>query len=143
MYELHTEIRINAPADRVWEVLTDFEAYVDWNPFVRSLEGSLEPGKTLKVTLEQPESKPMVMQPKVVGLEPGRGFKWLGHLGIPKIFDGEHRFELEAREDGTTRFIHAERFGGILVPFFKSMLENKTRRGFEQMNEALRQRVEA
>jgi hypothetical protein len=38
MKELHTEIEINASAERVWRVLTDFAAYPKWNPFVRRVE---------------------------------------------------------------------------------------------------------
>ena len=33
--ELHSEIEINAPVERVWEVLTDFASYPRWNPFIR------------------------------------------------------------------------------------------------------------
>ncbi len=34
MKVIHTEIEINAPAEAVWRVLTDFAAYPEWNPFV-------------------------------------------------------------------------------------------------------------
>ncbi len=33
MKEIHTEIEINAPAGKVWRVLTDFPSYPEWNPF--------------------------------------------------------------------------------------------------------------
>src|SRR5215210_9363232 len=39
MKELHSEIEINAPAQRVWEVLTDFASYPQWNPFIRRASG--------------------------------------------------------------------------------------------------------
>jgi uncharacterized protein YndB with AHSA1/START domain len=32
MKEIHTEIEINASAEKVWRVLTDFAAYSEWNP---------------------------------------------------------------------------------------------------------------
>ena len=37
--------------------------------------------------------------------------------------------------------MHAETFNGLLVPFFDRVLE-KTRQGFEEMNRALKARVE-
>src|SRR5208337_3854746 len=40
MKEIHTEIEINAPAEKVWKVLTDFAAYPEWNPFVRCGAGA-------------------------------------------------------------------------------------------------------
>jgi uncharacterized protein YndB with AHSA1/START domain len=35
MKELHTEIEIDASAERVWDILTDFASYPQWNPFIR------------------------------------------------------------------------------------------------------------
>jgi uncharacterized protein YndB with AHSA1/START domain len=39
--ELRSEI--DAPPERVWQVLTDFGAFPEWNPFIRSIEASLKP----------------------------------------------------------------------------------------------------
>ena len=35
---------INAPVNRVWEVLTDFEHYDDWNPQIPLASGTREEG---------------------------------------------------------------------------------------------------
>jgi uncharacterized protein YndB with AHSA1/START domain len=37
--QLVAEIEIAAPAQRVWEILTDFAAYRQWNPFMPRLDG--------------------------------------------------------------------------------------------------------
>jgi uncharacterized protein YndB with AHSA1/START domain len=37
MKELHSEIEIDASAERVWAILTDFASYPRWNPFIRSI----------------------------------------------------------------------------------------------------------
>jgi uncharacterized protein YndB with AHSA1/START domain len=34
MKEIYTEIEINASAEEVWHVLTDFGAYPEWNLFL-------------------------------------------------------------------------------------------------------------
>ena len=47
MKEIHTEIEIHAPAERVWQVLTDFAAYPQWNSFIRRVEGEIRAGARL------------------------------------------------------------------------------------------------
>ena len=37
--EIVREIEINAPPSRVWQVLTDFEKYPTWNPFIKKITG--------------------------------------------------------------------------------------------------------
>ena len=39
MKEVFSEIDIQAPAERVWQVLTDFASYPEWNPFIRRING--------------------------------------------------------------------------------------------------------
>lgn len=143
MYELRTEIEIKASAEQVWDILSDFGAYGQWNPFVRELAGG-EPtavGTKLGVTISPPGGKAMRFSPSVTEWEPGQRFAWLGHLLVPGLFDGEHRYELEPTTDGV-RLVHSERFRGVLVPFMKKMIDGSTRAGFEAMNEALKQRAE-
>ncbi len=69
-------------------------------------------------------------------------FAWKGKLGVSGIFDGQHEFMLEPVDSGKTRFVHCERFTGFLVPVEWPMLEKNTRRGFEDMNLALKTLVE-
>ncbi len=47
MIENYTEVEIDAPVERVWEIMTDFEAFPDWNPFIKKMRGDLEVGATL------------------------------------------------------------------------------------------------
>jgi hypothetical protein len=139
--ELRAEIEINAPPERVWAVLTDFGSFPDWNPFIRSISGDVATGSQLEVRMEPPEGRAMTFKPAVLKTEPNRELAWLGRLGLPGIFDGEHHFELQPRNGGTL-FVQREKFTGILVPLLGGALE-KTRRGFEGMNAALKERAEA
>jgi hypothetical protein len=140
---IHTEIEINVPASNVWEILTDFDSYPQWNPFIRSFKGTPKPGKRFKVRMHPPGGKPMTFQPVCLKLEPGRELRWLGHVLIRGIFDGEHIFELEEIVPGKTRFIQRENFRGFLVPLIWNSVEANTRQGFEAMNTKLKERAEA
>jgi hypothetical protein len=143
MKQLHTEIEIDAPAKRVWELLTDFASYPQWNPFIRYISGHPAPGERLQARLEPPGGRAMTFKPKVLTAEPNRELRWLGRLLVPGLFDGEHSFTIEPLEENRVRFIQREAFKGLLVPLFGRSLETNTQRGFEEMNHALKGRAEA
>jgi hypothetical protein len=138
--QLHTEISIEATPEEVWAVLVDLERHREWNPFITEAQGEVEVGARLQVRLAPPGGRPVTLKPTVTVVEPARTLEWLGHLGIPHLFDGRHRFELH-RDESATRVVQSETFGGILVPLFARMLRTKTLAGFEAMNTALRDRV--
>jgi hypothetical protein len=142
MKELHTEIEIDAPSERVWELITDFASYPQWNPFIRSISGQPTPGERLEVRLEPPGGRGMTFKPKVLNVEPNRELRWLGHVLVPGLFDGEHSFTIQPLEENRVRFAQREAFRGLLVPLFARSLDNNTRRGFEEMNRALKERAE-
>ena len=141
MKEIETDIRINADAETIWNILMDFEHYPDWNPFIKSIEGEQALGSKLKVHIHPPEGKKMIFNPTIQEFVPNRKLKWLGSGPVKGLFDGQHSFELEQLEDGTVKFIHEERFTGLLVGLFKKVLI-KTEIGFKQMNEALKEKSE-
>src|SRR5829696_7101171 len=113
---LRTEIDVNGSAERVWDVLTSFEAYRDWNPFIRRIDGVLAPGARLSVRIHPPGGKAMTFRPTVLRVEPDRLLSWRGRTLVPGLFDGEHVFELQPAGAGRVRFVHRETFRGLLVP---------------------------
>lgn len=139
---LTTDIIINSTPEKIWAVLTDFTNYPNWNPFITSLTGNFEVGKKIMVRIEPPEAKVNTFKPTVTAYEPKKKLSWLGVFLMRGIFDGEHKFELTDNGNGTTTLVQSEHFIGILVPLFKKMLNNNTRRGFEAMNKKLKEQVE-
>jgi hypothetical protein len=142
MRTLHTEIGILAPADRVWAILIDTDRWAEWNPFARA-SGRFAVGQQVSVTLSPPGKSSMTIKPTVVRLDAGRELRWLGHLGVRGIFDGEHGFRVVPEDVGRCRFEHFETFTGILSTPVMWMVGDATRRGFEAMNRALKQRAES
>lgn len=140
-HRIVTEIEITAPTEEVWNILTDLHSYSEWNPFVVEASGDVEAGARLKVRLRPPGGSAMTIKPTVTEATTHQTFEWLGHLVIPGIFDGRHRFELERTSSGT-RLTQSEEFGGILLPMLRRFLDTKTKAGFEAMNHALKDRTE-
>ena len=142
MKELRSEIEIQASAERVWQLLTDFPSFPQWNPFIRKASGNIRVGERLEVNIQPSGASGMTFRPTVLKAEPNRELRWLGHLLISGLFDGEHSFTIEPLGEGRVRFTQREVFTGLLVPLFARGLDTDTRRGFEEMNQALKARAE-
>jgi hypothetical protein len=138
--EIRTEIHIAASARRIWEILTDFAAFPDWNPLVVEARGEPRAGARLDVRVRS--GREMRFRPTVLAAKPERELRWRGVLVHPWLFSGEHYFLIEPDGKGA-RFVHGERFSGVLVGALAGMLEANTARDFAAMNQALRRRAEA
>lgn len=138
---IETEILVEAGPSAVWQVLADFGAYAQWNPFIVSVQGMAEPGTRLAVGMRMPDGKHYTFRPTVLQATPPTRLRWLGRLGVPGLFDGEHDFELVPEGQGT-RLYQRESFQGFLVPLLWKSVEPGTRAAFEAMNAALKARAE-
>lgn len=136
-YTIHTSIDIAASPEIVWAILTDFPSYPEWNPFVSHIEGPIEEGEKIKVSIDG-----MKFEPILQTVIPHEELSWKGKLWINGLFDGEHIFQINDNQDGTITFVQKEHFKGLLIPILKKKLELETKLGFEKMNIALRDRVE-
>ena len=143
MKTLRTQIDIDASAEHVWDTLTNFADYSTWNQFITHLAGTLAPGERLEVRIEPPGGAAMSFRPTVLAVAPARELRWVGHLLISGLFDGEHQFEIHPLGPGRVRFVQQERFTGVLVALFARNLDAHTLPGFNAMNAALKARAEA
>lgn len=137
-------IEIDAPVDEVWVTFSDFARWPEWNPFVVDLRGTFEVGRRLEARIQPPGGRSMTFKPTVLVFEPERELRWIGRLVVPGVFDGEHAFRFEPLGESRTRFTQSEVFRGILVPLLMGAKGyDRTSRGFEASNQALKERVEA
>ncbi|MCA9643445.1 MAG: SRPBCC domain-containing protein, partial [Myxococcales bacterium] len=127
MREVRTQIEIAASREEVWEVLTDFARYPEWNPVIVSVKGDLRAGANVDIKIRQ--GKLAVPIPcRMHRVEPLHDFRWRGPRSslMAKVMGGEHYFSLEplrtltagAAEAGEERcvFVHGEQFRGPVVP---------------------------
>ncbi len=140
--QLRTQVDIDATAERVWQVLTDFRAYPQWNPFMTQVSGTPAQGERLTIRMQPEGGRAMTFRPTVREAVAQRRLRWLGHLLVPGIFDGEHSFTIEPRDEGGVRLVQQEDFRGVLVPLLSRSLDRGTRPAFERMNQAVKQRAE-
>jgi hypothetical protein len=64
----------------VWQVLTDFENYPSWNPFIKKITGKPAKDAKLKVHMRNPHGGTIVLTPTVLVAEKDRELRGLGKL---------------------------------------------------------------
>ena len=141
-----TTITIDAPVDRVWHHLLDFESHPEWDPFFASISGEARVGERLHTVIRkhhgvENDAPGMSFRPEVLVAEPGVELRWVGKLAVRGLVDGTHYFRL-SESNGTTTLEHGEEFRGLLVPFLGRTLR-QTEEGFVAFNQALKERAEA
>jgi hypothetical protein len=141
MKELRTEIEINASPEKVWQILTDLDLYPEWNPFIHHAVGKAETGEKVDITFKN-GSKDMTLHCMVTRLVPNKELCWEYKVIHPGLWYGEHSFTIEPEGENRVRFIDVEVFTGLLIPFQAKDIDTNSRRDFEAMDRALKERAE-
>ncbi len=136
-----TEIDIATSPSRVWQVLTDFEKYSAWNPFMTKISGKALKDERLEITMPNPQGGTMVIAPTILAAEPDRELRWYGR-SEGDAFNGEHSFLIEQTGDNSVHFILSEKFTGSMVEALAGWIDTAVRQHFEAMNKALKDRAE-
>ncbi len=134
--EIETYIDLPYAAESIWQVLVDLATYPEWNPYHVRVEGVAERGARLEVEVHKPNGHRLVIHPRVIVAEPDRSLVWGG--GVPGIFRGVHRFDLEPLSENCTRLHHTEVFAGLFVGYAEL---GSIEAGYAAMNAALADRL--
>lgn len=140
--ELVISVEIEASRELVWKVLTDLEAFSEWNPMIRRAEGRLRPGEFLRVRFQPHGSRGHDFKPRLTVVDPPRELRWTAFLDLPRIFHFEHYWILEEAGEGKTLLKHGVFVKGVLAPLVWKRVEESSRKPFEAMNLAHKQRAE-
>lgn len=143
-FELREEVIIDAPPERVWAVIVDFPSYAQWNTQLAWLGGTAAPGEVLQLRLSAEGAQPYTFAPVVSHWEPNVRFAWLARTGLPRVFDGEHFFELFPVEGGKTRLVNRETYSGVLSRVMERLpMMARAPEGFVKMNAEYKARAES
>ena len=138
MNEVRTEITIEAPVERIWELLADFGLYPHWNPLFQRVTGRMNAGEQLELVVTLPEIGPFAVRPKMLAVEPESRFCWQHTLLFAGIFTWKYCAELETLAPNRLKYIQSSEFSGILAPLFNLGLRGSVAGGLAAMNEAIR-----
>jgi hypothetical protein len=138
---IETQITVNSTPEKIWNILTDFEDYELWNPFMTKVEGDAKLGSKIRVKIQTVGGKQRTYNPIITKFEINRELRWEGKSFLPGIFDGERIFIIE-KSNNKVSFLHKEIFRGLGAKFVGEKLDEDLRESFDKMNNALKTRAE-
>lgn len=135
-------IGVQAPAEIVWEVVSEFETWTHWNPLYRRAEGQMKIGTALVLEQHLPGEPPRVIQPVVQDWVPYEQLHWRSSR-VGGLVTAIRYFEIENMGPANSTFSNGELFMGMLVRFVSREERRKLKAAFTTMGEAVRDRAEA
>lgn len=142
MFTIDRTLDIDAPADVVWNVLTDFSRYGEWNPFVPEATCDLRPGGAIEMQVKLRE-KPQFQREWVNSVGPGQTFSYRMKPVPLGALRSERVQTLEALPGGRTRYISHFEIAGWLQPLVTGIFGDGMRKGFEGMALGLKRQAES
>ncbi len=139
--ELRSEIEILATAKVVWDVLINFRAYCQWNPFIVEADGQLREGATVSVTINFPGNRERKLRRCILKLLPMSELRWTSTSIHRALVHSEQFFQLRPVTDDRVRLAVGENFSGIMAP--RNPVElSQISQGLTLMNQAIKRRSE-
>jgi hypothetical protein len=136
--EIKETVEVNEPIGKVWEFLTDFAAYPDWNPYIKKVTGEFKVNASLWVQIHYPFWPPIIVKLQVAAISPPYSFSWSGKFIFPGWLDGLFLVVLYPISPEKTRIAIKERLEGILLfPPFIPVLEAQIRISIQKMCDAI------
>ena len=136
----HT-VEIQASAETVWEVITDFDAYGEWNPFVVGCRSTLRVGDPIDMNVRLFPGLTQKQRETILEHVPGKRMCY----GIPGMALGalssRRSHEVYPLDPGRTRYDSHFELSGWFAPVVRMLMGARLQAGFEAMTEALARRA--
>lgn len=136
-------VEIDAPLDRVWDVIIDLDRYGDWNPFCVGARSTLEIGSPIHMRVRL---LPFVTQSQTETVLEHVSRERLGYGVVGALLGAirSHRFHIvEVIDEGRTRYTSDFELGGWLSWLVILLLGGRLRAGFAANTASLKARAEA
>lgn len=135
------QVLINAPAAHVWQVLTAFDRYGEWNRYAPEARGTLAVGATVEIVAQLGSSQQRVNN-RVLEVVPERRLCWVSLNWYQFLVRGTRCRFLDPLPDGTTRFRESEVMTGPLAPLVVGLLRTQLAAGLQAECESLKAEAE-
>jgi hypothetical protein len=139
MYEFLTSCTIQAPPERVWEILTTSAGYAEWNPEIVAIDGLMALRKRIRARVKVGSGAIRTVPMRVTDFGPPVHMVWKGGLPLG-LFTGRRIFDVVAREDAT-EFRMLVQMSGLLAGLMVRSVGNRQAE-IDSFSSALKARAE-
>ena len=136
------EVVIDAPAALVWEIITDFEKYGEWNQFCPSIEGELEIGSPVKMQVDLGNGLQEQVE-YITCIEAPVKITWSMENKPGDPIHADRSQVVTALDDGRCSYVTYDDFSGDFAAEMVKQMGEQVRSGFNLCARNLKQRAEA
>lgn len=115
--EYRHAVVVEAPRAAIWALLTQFDRYHEWNPYITQASGTAAVGSTVELTFRVEGGDARTEDAKILILRPQRKLEWRTRVVAPGILEREQIFRVIPLEDGRWAVVQDVRFEGLFAPF--------------------------
>jgi hypothetical protein len=137
MPKIHTEIILDAPLDRVSDLLADTSLYPQWHPLFPQVSGEMHDGAAIVVTVALPGIKPFSVPATIREYSAGQRLCWRHAYRLPGLFSWTYRYEVAELEAGRVQFVQDSTYAGLLAPLYHLGMKAPLQRGMLELNKAV------
>ena len=134
-------VEIEAPVERVWEVLVDFARYGEWNPFTTSVDTDSAVGSPVDLHVRLGPLR-VKQRERIEVVDPPHLLAWSTKTGHRLLLSARREQRLEALGEARCRYVTTDAFAGPLTPLVVLLFGRLVRGGFNAMARALKERAE-
>lgn len=128
---------IAAPAQTIWDLLSDADSYPSWNQSVLGIEGKIAEGEKIKLTsIVNPDRQ---FKLNVTDVDAPNSMVWWDGMPLG-LFKGVRTFKLTP-SDGGTEFSMEEVYSGLMAPMITKSIPDMTE-SFELFADGLKAEAE-
>lgn len=140
-FRIEKRIGIQAPADRIWEVLSDLGGWSDWHPVETEASGTIAFGGQISLTETLPGHDSRPVAARVGDWQPLAQLVWCEKRGL--MFNVVRYYEIDELEPGSCIVANGYIFSGLRGEGFHDKHKFAIRQACEQVCEALKAKAEA
>lgn len=137
MLKIHTEITLDAPFERIRELLADTALYPQWHPLFPQISGEIDVGKVIDVSVALPGIKPFSVRATIRESSAGRSLCWRYSYPLPGLFSWTYHYEIVELERGRVKFVQDSAYAGLLAPLYHLGMKGPLQCGIAELNKAV------